>query len=219
MTDKGSAPNWQRLQLADFGNPAEGTPSSLPFAKKKNLAAAKREHEQIQAFSKGYEDGIKAGRSEGFAAGKADGAAEGKQAAEQLLLLATKLDLTLSMFDQEIAEEVLALSLEVARQILRQAITSQPETVLTVVREALGQLPHQHAGIHLHPDDAELVRKHSGDQFSHAGHRIHEDDRLQRGDVIIEASGAQIDATLATRWRRVLESLGSKTPWLDDPKS
>lgn len=220
MTDKASAPNWQRLQLADFGSADANVRSALPHVQNKSHAAAgKREHEQSQGFQKGYSEGLAAGRAEGLAAGEAAGAEEGQQAARQLLSLAANLDKTLAGLDQEIAEEILALALEIARQILRQTVTAKPESVLAVVREALNQLPHQHAAIYLHPDDATLVRKLAGDQFTHVGHRIHEDPRLQRSDVIIEASGAHIDATLATRWRRIVESLGSKTPWIDDEKA
>lgn len=215
MTDKGSAPNWQRLQLPDFGSQTGDARPGLTLAKKAQAGASKENNEQTRGFQKGYEDGFSAGRSEGFAAGEAAGAAEGQQAARQLLSLAASLDKTLASLDQEIANEILALALEIARQMVRQVVHTKPEAVLSVVREALNQLPHQHAAIHLHPDDAAQLRQYSGDQLSHAGHRIHEDAHLQRGDVIIEAGGAQVDATLATRWHRIVESLGSNTRWID----
>jgi len=87
--------------------------------------------------------------------------------------------------------------------------------MLGVIREALEQLPLLHAAIHLHPEDASLVRLRAGDQLTHAGHRIHEDAKLKRGDVIIEAGGSHLDATLASRWRRVVEALGQQAPWLE----
>jgi flagellar assembly protein FliH len=79
----------------------------------------------------------------------------------------------------------------------------------------LEQLPLLHASIHLNPEDASLARLRAGDQFAHAGHRIHEDTKLLRGDVIIEAGGSHLDASLETRWRRVMEALGQQTPWID----
>jgi flagellar assembly protein FliH len=220
MSDKVSTPNWQRLRLADFGKPAETPRSSSAVAQKKNQAAdTKKEYEQTQGFLRGYDDGLVAGRFEGFAAGEAAGAAEGRQAAHQLLSLAANLDKALTGVDQEIADEILTLSLEIARQVLRQTVAVKPEVVLSVVHEALALLPHQHAAIYLNPADAALVRKHAGDQLTHAGHHLREDPRLERNDVVIEANGAQVDATMATRWRRIIETLGSKTPWSDDEKS
>lgn len=219
MTEKVTAPDWQRLQLADFGSPADNVHTGLALRQKKSkIASDNQEHEQTQGFLKGYDEGIIAGRVEGFAAGEAAGVAEGEQAARQLLSLAASLDKSLTELDLEITDEILALALEIARQILRQVVAIKPETVQSVVRDALNQLPHQHAAIYLNPDDAALVRKHSGDQLTHAGHRIHEDSQLQRGDVIIEANGAQVDATLATRWHRIVESLGGKTSWIDEEK-
>lgn len=215
MTDK-TSPNWQRLQLADFGNANAARPALAPAQDKNPARNDAQEHDQTQGFVRGYDDGLIAGRVEGFAAGEAAGLAEGQQAARQLLSLAANLDKSLTGLDQEIAGEILALSLEIARQMLRQTIAVKPEVILSVVREALNQLPHQHAAIYLSPDDAALVRKLSGDQITHAGHRIHEDPQLQRGDVVIEANGAQVDATLATRWRRIVEMLGSKASWLDE---
>lgn len=212
MTEKHSAQNWQRFELADFGNPAL---AASPARNTAPSVAGKLGAEQNEGFQKGYSDGLKAGRAEGFAAGQAAGIAEGKQAARKLLSIAAKLDTAVSGIDQEIAQEILALSLEVARQIMRQTVAIKPETVLSVVQDALNQIPHQHASIYLHPEDAELVRNLAGEQLGHIGHRIHEDARLLRGDVMIEAAGAQIDATLATRWRRIVEGLGGEASWGD----
>jgi flagellar assembly protein FliH len=220
MTDKKSTLNWQRLQLADFGSTSDKIRPIAPVVQKQNPdPKGKDEHDQTQGFLQGYDDGLVAGRIEGFTAGEAAGAAEGQQAARQLLSLAASLDQSLIGLDQEIAEEILTLSLEIARQILRQTVAVKSEVVLAVVREALNQLPHQHAAIYLNPEDANLLRKNSGDQLAHAGHRINEDPLLQRGDVVIEANGAHVDATLSTRWRRIVESLGNNSLWIDDEKS
>ena len=216
MTDKKSTPDWQRLQLADFGNTIQKTRPASPVEQQQNT---QHEQDQTKGFLQGYGEGLAAGHIEGFSAGEAAGTAEGQQAAGQLLSLAANLDKTLTGLDQEISEEILALSLEIAKQILRQAVAVESETVLTVVREALNQLPHHHAVIYLNPEDAQLVRKHSGEQFVHAGHRISEDPLLHRGDVVIEANGSHLDATLATRWRRIVESLGNNSPWISDEKT
>lgn len=218
MTEKKSPQNWQRLKLADFGSAPENPRPALAVAGKPQAPDAPGEQEQTQGFLRGYDDGLVAGRFEGFAAGEAAGAAEGRQAANQLLGIAANLDQALTEVNQEIADEILALALEISRQMLRQAIAVKPDVVLSVIKDALTHLPHHHAAIYLNPEDAALVRRYAGDQFSHAGHHIHEDARLKRNDVVIEANGAQIDATLETRWRRIVESLGGKTSWIDEGK-
>jgi flagellar assembly protein FliH len=74
-------------------------------------------------------------------------------------------------------------------------------------------LPHQHAAIYLHPEDASLVRSYLGDQLSHGGNRVLEDPNLARGDCRLEAGGTHLDAGMETRWRRVLENLGMENAW------
>jgi len=169
-----------------------------------------RMHEEVRLA--GFEEGRRAGYAEGLEAGRAEGHAQGKASAEaeaaRLAGLADGLDAALQALDGEVAEELMALAIEMARRMVRLTLEAHPETVLETVRSALLQLPQGHAQIHLHPDDLALVRQHLGDQLAHAGHRLQEDALLQRGECRIDGQGAQVDATLETRWRRVLESIG-----------
>ena len=173
-------------------------------------ADIERMHEDIRAAA--MEEGRQEGRAEGHAAGRQQGYAEGKAQAEaeatRLAGLAEQLEQSLTGIDHEVAEELMALAIELARQMVRETLAQHPESILDTVRLALQQLPQGHAHIHLHPDDLALVRKHSGEQLSHSGHRLQEDVNLVRGDCRVDAGGAQVDATLETRWRRVLESIG-----------
>ena len=111
--------------------------------------------------------------------------------------------------------EVLALALEIARKVVHQTIAVKPRIILDVIREALLQMPLQHAMIHLNTEDAALVRAHAGEQLAHAGHRIQDDPQLARGDVVIDTGGAHLNARLATRWQNVIATLGQDTPWLE----
>lgn len=173
-------------------------------------ADIERMHEEVRLA--GFEEGRRAGHAEGLEAGRAEGYAEGKASAEaeaaRIAGLADELDAALQALDGEVAEEIMALAIEMARRMVRLTLEEHPEVVLETVRSALLQLPQGHAQIHLHPDDLTLVRQHLGDQLTHAGHRLQEDARLQRGECRIDGQGAQVDATLETRWRRVLESIG-----------
>ncbi|NTV09361.1 MAG: flagellar assembly protein FliH [Zoogloea sp.] len=152
-------------------------------------------------------------RKEGYAAGYEEGSARGRSEAAQLNTLVEQLDTSLTRLDQEVAEELLALAVELARQMVRRTLQAHPETVLDVVREALQNLPQTHALVHLHPEDAKLVREYLSEQLAHAGHRVIEDTTVDRGGVRLDASGSQVDATLQTRWRRIMDSLGRDMPW------
>lgn len=150
----------------------------------------------------------------GYAAGYEEGTARTRMEAMRLHTMVENLDRALDELDQSVAQALLELAIEISHQVVRQSLELRPEIVIGVVREALAQLAHQHVSIYLHPDDASLVRSYVGDQLTHAGHRILEEPQISRGGCRVEASGSQIDATMETRWRRVLESLGAGESWI-----
>ena len=47
-----------------------------------------------------------------------------------------------------------------------------------------------------------------------AGWKIFEDARVEHGGARIETATSQIDASLETRWKRVVAALGQDTSWL-----
>ncbi len=152
---------------------------------------------------------------EGYAAGYEEGTARVRMEAMRLHSVIEQLEEALATLDTSIAREVLNLSVEIARNVVRQTIRVRPEAVIAVVREAINQLPHQHTAIYLNPEDASVVRSHIGDQLTHAGHRIFEDVAIARGGCKVEAGGSQIDATVPTRWGRIVESLVDGADWID----
>lgn len=194
---------WERWELANFD--AEATVST-------NQSSAA----EVVAVDQGELDRLRdEARQAGYKAGYADGQTAARAEASRLANAAASLEQALAEFDQQVADELLALATEVARQVVREEITARPDIIVKVVHEALAQLPHQHATIFLHPDDASLVRSYAGDALAHAGHRVLEDSRLNRGDCLLESGSSQTDATLATRWRRVIETLGIASAWQD----
>ncbi len=211
----------QGLEYAPEREPASAHDSTAPSAeafdgelpadfKLPTAEELERMHEDIRAAA--MEEGRHEGHAEGYAAGHDEGYAEGKARAEgeaaRLAGLAEQLERSLTGIDHEVAEELMALAIELARQMVRETLAQHPESILETIRMALQQLPQGHAHIYLHPEDLALVRKHMGEQLSHGGHRLQEDASLMRGDCRANTGGAQVDATLETRWRRVLESLG-----------
>ncbi len=205
---------WERWELASFDSAAE---SAGTAAKAGSSALSDEEIERIRehARQEARQTGYAAGFAEGLAAGQAQAESMGRAEASRLAQTVGNLESCIAELNQAVADDLLALSIEVARQVVRQAVDVKPELLLGVIREALQQLPLLHAAIHLHPEDASLVRLRAGDQLAHAGHRIHEDPTLKRGDVIIEAGGSHLDASLAARWRRIVEGLGHNAPWIE----
>jgi flagellar assembly protein FliH len=232
MSDPSKLTAWERWELASFDEPpepeqppepeplletaaaeAEPMPEPEPEPPLKWPTAEEIEQIFLQAREDGYRKGIEEGREDGQKAGYEAGKEESRQEGLRFVQLAERLDQGMTNLEPQVADELLALSIELARAVVRSEISARPEHMLTVVREALAQLPHQHTSIFLNPDDAALLRTYMGDQLAHTGQRIHEDFNLKRGDCLIEAGGSQLDATVAMRWRRVLENLGIESAW------
>jgi flagellar assembly protein FliH len=208
---------WERWELASFdaeqpAKPVVSEPVAQPEAQP--LVAEELDRLRRQAQEEGHQSGYAAGLQAGREAGQA---AVGEEAA-RLREAAQSLEQSFAELDQQVADELLALAVEIARQVVRGELTARPSVILDVVQEALDQLPHQHATISLHPSDAALVRAHQGDNLGHAGHRIREDNSLKPGDCLVEAGGSVLDASVATRWRRVLENLGLDSAWQEPEK-
>lgn len=154
---------------------------------------------------------------EGFAAGYRDG--KGKVDAElaRLNQLMSALDGALSQFDEALSQNLLSLSLDIAKQMLREALRVRPELVLPVIREAVNSLPQasQHPHLKLHPEDAALVRSLMADELNHFHWKLIEDSRMERGGCRVETTNSEIDATMESRWKRILVALGSEGAWLE----
>jgi flagellar assembly protein FliH len=177
------------------------------FAARKSESAQSSNTAELRA--RAHEDGYRAG----YAAGElAAGAITTK-----LAQITESARTALRGQEQEIAEDVLDLALDLARQIVRADLRVRREDVLQVVREAIGYLPQStpNPQLILHPNDVDLVRSHIGDEISLGGWRLVEDHRIEPGGCRISAANCEVDATLSTRWKRVIAALGRDQSWID----
>ncbi|HPT49829.1 MAG TPA: flagellar assembly protein FliH [Accumulibacter sp.] len=157
----------------------------------------------------------------GYAAGYQEGITAAQEVADRIEAVMSGLQHALHTIDQGVADQLLALSIEIARQVLRQSLRVKPELLLPVVREAVTTLHAYHGGhplLFVHPDDAALVRAQLGDQLSHGNWRIIDDPTLTAGGCRVELGASEVDATLETRWRRVVEAIGVSHEWLQTEK-
>jgi flagellar assembly protein FliH len=165
-------------------------------------------------------EGYQAGFEEGRLAGEATLADSITSELARFSALIGNLQISLTHMDQTIAEQVLDLALEVASQVIRSTIAVRNETLLPVIREAITALPlhHGHVMLHLNPADASMVREQIGEQLAQTGTQIIDDTEIAPGGCTLKAGTSEIDATLETRWKRVLEAIGSEPrEWLSTP--
>lgn len=158
-----------------------------------------------------------AARAEGYAEGLAVGRVEGEQACGRMKQLAESFSSTLDNLDFRLADMVLELALDVARQVVAGELAARPERILDVVNMALKQMAEtsREARLLLNPDDAALVRPHLDQVLDKNRLRIVEDVRIVRGGCLIETSQGDLDATLPARWRQVVQVLGSNLNWIE----
>ncbi|HBU28569.1 MAG TPA: flagellar assembly protein FliH [Thiobacillus sp.] len=187
---------WEVVELA--ASSAEGTPPA---------EAAEAELARLR----------EAARAEGYADGLAAGRVEGEQACGRMKQLAESFGNTLDNLDFRLADMVLELALDVARQVVAGELAARPERILDVVNLALKQMAEtsREARLLLNPDDAALVRPHLDQVLDKNRLRIVEDVRIVRGGCLIETGQGDLDATLPARWRQVVQVLGSNQNWIE----
>ncbi len=158
---------------------------------------------------------------QGYEAGYAEGIADAHAAAEQMENLLDGVKQAVQGVDQHVADQLLATSVEIANQVLRQSLQIKPDLLLPIVREAIAALHYNtgHPALFVHPLDAALIRANMGEQLAHNNWRILEDSSLTRGGCRIELGASEVDSTLETRWKRVIESIGVTQDWLDGKSS
>lgn len=180
--------------------PAEPPAPSVPLP-----TVAEIEQIRADAARSGYETGYE------------EGIAQAREEAGRIASLLDGIEQAVAQIEQRVADDLLALAVEIAGQVLRTALQVKPDLVLLAVREALALLPpnHERVMVLVNPADAALVRPQLGDQAQH-GWRIIEDETIERGGCVVKAGASETDATLPTRWRRVLDAIGNKNDWIKD---
>ena len=153
----------------------------------------------------------------GLAEGMRRGAAQAAGDVQRLQALVTGLQQSRAQNEQQLAGEVLALALELARQMTRRALKVRPELIVPVVQDALARAiqPALQASITVHPEDAVLLREHLGDQLAAGGWTITEDAQVTRGGCTLQSAANQVDASTGTRWRQVIAAIGQTSEWME----
>lgn len=152
-----------------------------------------------------YQEGHELGRAEGLKTG----ADEVKHQTQRLESLMTTLCKPFEQLDNAVEEQLVAFVIAIVRQLVRRELRSEPGEILRVIREAMGILPiaARDVQLHLHPEDAALVRESLSLSDSERPWQIVEDPVLTRGDCRVFSDTSQIDATVETRLNAIVVSM------------
>lgn len=160
--------------------------------KPKQPTVAELQRIEDQARQEGYQRGLEEGRAEAQR--------EREHKAAQLAQLFDALARPLDDVDSEVERDLAALAVRIARQVVGNAVTRQPEALVPLVRELIAMMPAstRTLSIRLHPADAALLHEALGDN-DERGWRIDEDASVGRGGVRLHSEASDLDASLDAR--------------------
>ena len=156
---------------------------------------------QAEAHKEAFEHGLAEGREAGLA--------EVRAQVERLAGMFYDLAKPFDVLDAQIERELLTLAMALARQIVRRELKTDPTQIIGIIREAIAALPvaTRDVRVHLHPEDAAVVKEHLAPTENERAWTIVEDPVMARGGCQIATATSRIDARLETRLGGILSEL------------
>ncbi len=156
---------------------------------------------QAEAYKEAFEQGLAEGREAGRAQAQAQ--------VERLAAMFHDLAQPFEALDEEVERELLTLAMALARQIVRRELKTDPTQIIGILRDAIAALPvsAREIRVHLHPEDAAVVRQHLAPTESERAWAIVEDPVMARGGCQVMSATSRIDARLETRLGAILSDL------------
>jgi flagellar assembly protein FliH len=154
--------------------------------------------------------------AKGHAAGLVAARAESQQALNQLKAQAATFEAMVAAvaqpfneLDAVVEEQLVQLAVTVARHLVRRELRLDPAQVIAVIRETVGLLPAtaRDVRVHLHPEDATVVREKLATPGAERAWTIVEDPVMTRGGCRVTTDTAQIDARMETRIQSIMTAI------------
>jgi flagellar assembly protein FliH len=156
---------------------------------------------QAEAHKEAFEQGLAEGREAGRA--------EIRAVVEKLEGMFYDLAKPFEELDAEVERELLTLAMVLARQIVRRELKTDPTQIIGIIREAIASLPvaAREVRVHLHPEDAAVVRESLAPTENERAWQLIEDPVMARGGCQITSATSRVDARLETRLGAILSEL------------
>jgi flagellar assembly protein FliH len=155
-----------------------------------------RQLEKAEAHHQGVEDGLRRGREEA--------AAEVKKAFEQIARALEELAGMKRKLRLDAEQELVKLSLAVARRILYRELSTDPGSIEGVVHAALQKLQQREASkVRVWPAGVPAVRAALERIGSRAGIEIVADQGLATGAILFETSLGELDGSIETQLQEI----------------
>lgn len=149
-----------------------------------------------------YEEAWQKGRADGLEAANDVIAQRAARFDDLLRALSDPFD----ELDETVEKQLVELSMALVKQLFRREIKLDPTHIIGVVREAIQALPiaSRQVHVHLHPDDATLIRESLAPAEGEPAWSIVEDPLTSKGGCRVTTENSQIDATAESRLHAVI---------------
>lgn len=157
---------------------------------------------QRQAFQQGYSEGERGGWQKGIEQYQAAIAAFG-QTVQQLSALKNKLR-------RQAEQELVELSLAIARRIVRRELTVDPTTIVGLVHTCFEEF--QRAEIHsvrVNPQDLDAVAAYFKENPG-ANIEVQPDPKVERGGAVFQTAQGELDARIGTQLKEIEYGLADR---------
>jgi flagellar assembly protein FliH len=174
--------------------------------------AGKTVQELEDVEKRAYEEAYAKGRAEGLASAEREIRPQIQQLQariERLDSIIGTLARPLHEMDAVVEDQLVQLALTVAKHLVRRELRIDPSQVIAIIRETVALLPAsaRDVRVHLHPEDAAVVREKLAAPAGERVWTIVEDPVMGRGGCRVTTDTAHIDARLETRIGTVVSAL------------
>lgn len=168
-----------------------------------------------QAYAEGFTHGHDAGGKEVRDALEAAMRRTTEEAGVRLGQLIHSMTDQLIGAEQRIGRQILELSCDIARQVVRQELQNNTGHLRAVIGEALELIVEDGlpATVRMHPDDLALMRGALLETLGENAPEFVADSTISPGGCLVQTPSATVDATIEKRWTRAIGNLGLSAPW------
>lgn len=183
---------------------AQASVWELPLINGPVITASRRAEELDAIEREAFDKGHAAGHAAGLAVAQHEQQRASAELQQRVLRMGNVLDCLarpLAELDEQVQRQLAQLAGAIARQIVRRELKTHPDQIVAVIRETVALLPMaaRDVRVHLHPDDAVLVRERLSDVEADRAWTVTQDPMLTRGGCRVSSDNSSIDATVERR--------------------
>jgi flagellar biosynthesis/type III secretory pathway protein FliH len=208
------------LDLGDLGRQAAKLRAAAEARAEQILADARAEAQRIiagaeakglaQGQAEGLTQGLEEGRAQGHAEALAAGAESIQQATAAFTAVAEQWDVQRTALDRDARQQVLTFALRFAEKLTHRVIETDEHVIVDQLAAAMARvLEPSDVAVRIHPDDRPTLTEALPDLLGKVSKLQHvelvDDPTLDRGGCVLGLAGGEVDASIDTQLRRIVE--------------